>query len=108
MGPNHFELRDICSPCGSANPLANIWKMCLQEVNTPPEIIVCFAQCGYGAHVLRVDCKTALGPWITFASGNPLERAVRYLGATDEQIEAHRNPMRKCGQGSSHIRLLPK
>jgi hypothetical protein len=56
---------------------------------------------------LHIDCKTALGPWITFASAETLEKALRYLGATDDQIEEHRAGMSQCGQGSSHIRLLP-
>jgi hypothetical protein len=110
MGPNHFELRDMrayCSLCGSANPLANLRKRPIQEVTTPSEIIVCFTRGGTAAHALHVDHKTALGPWITFASDETLEKALRYLGATDGQLDAHRDQMRKCGQGSSNIRLLP-
>jgi hypothetical protein len=60
-----------------------------------------------GAHALHVDCKTALGPWITFASGEALDRALVYLGATEDQMEDHRKSMRVWGQGSTHIRLLP-
>jgi hypothetical protein len=110
MGPNHFELRDMrayCSLCGSANPLANLRKVSIQEVTTPSEIIVCFTRGGTAAHALHINCKTALGPWITFASAETMENALRYLGATDEQIAAHRTDMGQCGQGSSHIRLLP-
>jgi hypothetical protein len=87
MGPNHFELRDmraVCGLCGAVNPLANLRKMSIQEVTTPSEIIVCFTQGGTAAHALHLDCKTALGPWITFASAETLEKALRYLGATDE------------------------
>ena len=93
MGPNHFELRDmraVCSLCGAANPLANLRKMSIQEVTTPSEIIVCFTRGGTAAHALHVDCKTALGPWITFASAETLERALAYLGATEEQIAVER------------------
>jgi hypothetical protein len=110
MGPNHFTLSDggaVCGLCQAKNPLGNLRKMSIQEVTEPSEIIVCFTQSGKVAHALHVDCKMALGPWITFASGETLEKAMRYLGATDGQIEAHRDQMRKCGQGSSHIRLLP-
>jgi hypothetical protein len=32
---------------------------------------------------------------------------MRSLGATDEQLAAHRTDMGRCGQGSSHMRLLP-
>lgn len=110
IGPNHFELHDmrvVCSLCGAINPLANLRKMSIQEVTTPSDIIVCFTRGGTAAHALHLDCKTALGPWITFASAETLKKALRYLGATDAQMEAHRGDMRRCGQGSSHIRLLP-
>jgi hypothetical protein len=30
-----------------------------------------------------------MGPWIKFASGETLERALKYLGATEEQLAAH-------------------
>jgi hypothetical protein len=30
-----------------------------------------------------------------------------YLGATEEQIGAHRSAFGQTGQGSSHFRLLP-
>jgi hypothetical protein len=73
----------------------------------PSEIIVCFTRSGEIAHALHPDCKTVLGPWINFASAETLEKALRYLGATDEQIDAHRKTMQQTGQGSSHIRLLP-
>jgi hypothetical protein len=36
-----------------------------------------------------------------------LERALRYLGATDAQVEEHRQMMQQIGQGSSNIRLVP-
>ena len=110
MGPNHFQLKDggaVCSLCQAKNPLANLRRMSIQEVSTPSEIIVCFTQGGTAAHALHIDCKTALGPWITFASAETLEKAMRYLGATDEQLAAHRTDMGRCGQGSSHMRLLP-
>jgi hypothetical protein len=81
--------------------------MSIQEVTTPSEIIVCLTRGGTAAHALHIDAKTALGPWITFASAETLEKALRYLGATDEQIAAHRTDMGQCGQGRSHIRLPP-
>jgi hypothetical protein len=91
----------------SENPLGNLRKMSIQEVTTLAEIIVCFAQNGKAAHALHIDCKTNLGPWMTFASGETLDRALICLGATDEQMETHRESMRSWGQGSTHIRLLP-
>jgi hypothetical protein len=71
------------------------------------EIIVCFTQAGTAAHGLHLDCRTVLGPWVTFSSAETLEKALRYLGGTDEQLEDHRRQMARCGQGSSNIRLLP-
>jgi len=40
-------------------------------------------------------------------SGDFRESPLRYLGATDEQIAAHRTDVEQWGQGSSQIRLLP-
>ena len=56
---------------------------------------------------MHIDCKTVLGPWVKFSSAETLEKALRYLEATDEQLADHQNQMRRCGHGSSHIRLLP-
>jgi hypothetical protein len=71
----------------------------------PSEIIVCFTRGGELAHALHFG-KTVPGPWVKFASADTLEEA-RYLGATEEQVDAHRHTMRQTGQGSSHVRLLP-
>jgi hypothetical protein len=110
MGPNHFTLKDggaSCGICGTKNPLGNLRRMLIQEVTQPSEIIVCFTQSGTCAHALHIDCKTVLGPWIRFESAETLDRAMVYLGATEEQIAAHRSASRQTGQGSSHVRLLP-
>jgi hypothetical protein len=64
--------------------------MLLQEVTEPSEIIVCFTRGGEIAHALHHDAKTVLGPSIKFTSAETLEKALRYLGATDEQIAEHR------------------
>jgi hypothetical protein len=110
MGPNYFTLKDggaVCSLCGTKNPLGNLQKMTIQEVTEPSEILVCFARAGTAAHALHIDCRTVLDPWINFTSAETLEKALRYLGATDELIAEHQNQMRRCGQGSSTVRLLP-
>ena len=52
--------------------------------------------------------KIALGPWTKFASAEVLDRALVYLGATDEQIAEHREAMQRWGQGSSRCRFLPR
>jgi hypothetical protein len=59
------------------------------------------------AHALHIDCKTTLGPWITFSSGETLEKAIRYLGATDEHVAEYLANLSRWGQGSTSIRLLP-
>jgi hypothetical protein len=64
---------------------------------------VCFTRGGELAHALHCGGKTVLAPWAKFASADMLERALWYLGATEEQVEAHRHAMRQTGQGSSHI-----
>ena len=110
MGPNHFTLKDggaVCGLCESKNPLGNLRMLSIQEVTTPAEIVVCFTQNGKAAHALHIDCKTTLGPWITFSSGETLDKALVYLGATEEQMETHRKNMSRWGQGSTSIRLLP-
>jgi hypothetical protein len=116
-GPNHFTLKDggaVCGLCEAKNPLGNLRKMSIQEVTEPAEIIICFGPSGPAgqpgttiAHALHIDCKTVLGPRIPFASVETLEKALLYLGATDQQIEDHRRDMRRWGQGNTHIRLLP-
>ena len=111
MGPNYFTLKDggaICSLCGTRNPLGNLKKMSLQEVTEPSEVMVCFTRSGEIAHALHHDGKTVLGPWIKFQSAETLEKALCYMGATGEQIVAHRKTMQQTGQGSSHLlRRLP-
>ena len=117
MGPNHFTLQDsgaVCGLCKSKNPLGNLRMLSIQEVTTPAEIIVCFGPGGAAgkpgttiANALHIDCKTTLGPRIPFASTQTLEKALRYLGATDAQIENHRRDLERAGQGGTHIRLLP-
>jgi len=60
-----------------------------------------------GGACAHIDCKTVLGPWIKFTSVETLEKALHYLGATDAQLADHQNQMRRCGQGTSQVRLLP-
>jgi hypothetical protein len=81
--------------------------MAIQEGDAPSTIIVSYMQAGTAAHALHIDCKTVLGPWVKFTSAETLERALSYLGATDEQMKEHRDQMRRCGQGSSQVRRLP-
>lgn len=53
------------------------------------------------------DLKTALGPWVVFVSGDVLEKALVYVGMTPEQLEHHRDGMRKWGQGTSKLTIQP-
>jgi hypothetical protein len=47
--------------------------------------------------------KAALGPWTKFASAEVLDRALVYIGATEEQITEHRDSMQRWGQGSRSL-----
>jgi hypothetical protein len=51
-----------------------------------------------GNFALQIDRKTVLGSWITFQSAETLERAMIYLGATEEQIAAHRSALGERGR----------
>ena len=108
MGPNHFELRDMrayCSLCGSANPLANLRKMSIQEVTTPSEIIVCFTRGGTAAHALHIDAKTALGPLDHIRVRRNARESAPVLacdGWTDRCSSKRHEPMR-AGQHSHTI-----
>jgi hypothetical protein len=109
MGTNHFTLKDggtIFGLCQTKNPLGNLRKMSLQEVTERSELRVAFTQSGTLAHALHHDSKTVLGPWVKFTSEETLEKALRYLGATDEQIAAHGNQMRRYHPPPSTRRRL--
>jgi hypothetical protein len=93
---------------GKRNPPAFLKKRSMREVNATCEIIVCHTRNGTAAHGLDVDCKTVAGTWQELASVETLDRALVYLGATEEQMKEHRNTLRRWGQGSSHIALLPR
>jgi hypothetical protein len=78
-----------------ANPLGSLRKLTLRQVHATSEILVAFTQSGKLAQgSLHTDCKTALGPWVKFASEEVFDRPLVHLGATDEQMEAHRQSMR--------------
>lgn len=110
LGPNHFTLKDggaVCSLCSAKNPLTNLRKLSLKEVREPIEIIIAFTQSGTYAHALHVDCRTVLGPWVQFQSAETLERALVYLGATEQEIAQFRTIMKQSGQGTAHFTLIP-
>jgi hypothetical protein len=58
-------------------------------------------------HGLHTDCKTVLSHWQAVESLETLRKMMRYLGATDEQMASFENSLRRWGQGSVHMRLLP-
>jgi hypothetical protein len=110
MGPNHYRLKDggvICSICENKNPLGNLVKFAVGDVNVIYEIVVVFTQGGTHAHALHRDGRTVLGPWTKFASADVLDRAMVYIGATDAQMTEHRAAMPSWGQGSTRVRFLP-
>jgi hypothetical protein len=99
--------------CGDKNPLANLHKLPLGEVTAEHEIVLNFGPDTHkknGAikvHALHVDCKTVLSHWQSVESLETLRKMVRYLGATDEQMASFEDGLRRWGQGSVHMRLLP-
>jgi hypothetical protein len=58
-------------------------------------------------HALHTDCKTVLSHWQAVETVETLRKMMRYLGATDEQMMSFENSLRRWGQGSVHMRLLP-
>jgi N6-adenosine-specific RNA methylase IME4 len=42
---------------------------------------------------------------VVFASGDVLEKALVYLGMTSEQLEEHRDSLRRWGQGTSKLMI---
>lgn len=110
MGPNHFTLKDggaVCNACGKPNPLANMRKMSMLDLTEPREIWVPWTMSGTAAHGLAKDGRTVLGPWITFSSAATFERALLYVGMTDQQLEDHRRGMERAGNGCTTVRVIP-
>jgi hypothetical protein len=110
MGPNHITLKDggvLCSACGKANPLANMRKMTMLDLTEPRLIWIPWTMSGTAAHALSPEGRTALGPWINFSSAETFERALRYVGMTDEQLDKHREGMRAAGNGCAKVNAVP-
>jgi hypothetical protein len=108
MGPNHFTLRGRrCAASAGPRTRSATSEKCPSRRSPSPRRFWCVLRGGTLAHALHHDYKTVLGPWVKFTSAETLEKAFKYLGADDDQMAAHRNQMDRCGQGSSHIRLLP-
>jgi hypothetical protein len=47
------------------------------------------------------------GPWVVFAFGKVLVKALVYLGITAEQVAEHQDGMRRWGQGTSKLTIQP-
>jgi hypothetical protein len=62
---------------------------------------------GMQIHALHLDCKTVLSHWQAVESLETLRKLMRYLGATDEQMRSFEDDLRRWGQSSVHMRLLP-
>jgi hypothetical protein len=58
-------------------------------------------------HALHLDCKTVLSRWQAVESVETLRKLMLYLGATDEQMASFEDDLRRWGQSSVHMRLLP-
>jgi hypothetical protein len=108
--PNRYQLKDggaLCGFCGDKNPLGNLVRLPLMLVTEPHTIYVAFTRSGQHAHGLHTDLKTALGPWVVFASGDVLEKTLVYLGITQEQLTDDQDGMRMWGQGTSKLTIQP-
>jgi hypothetical protein len=57
-------------------------------------------------HALHVDAKTVLSHWQSIESWDVLLKAMRYLGATEDQIACFEEDNRRWSRGSVNIRLL--
>jgi hypothetical protein len=114
-GPNHYTLKDggaVCGMCGDKNPLANLHKLPIGEVTAEHEIILNFGpdtqkDGAMKVHALHLDCKTILSHWQAVESVETLRKMMLYLGATDEQMASFEDDLRRWGQSSVHMRLLP-
>jgi len=109
-GPAHYTLKDMaayCSVCNDRNPLGNMRKMTMLDLNEPRLIWIPWTRSGTAAHALSTDGKTALGPWITFSSAETFERALRYVGMTDDQLAVHRHGMEQASNGCTTISAIP-
>ena len=58
-------------------------------------------------HALHLDCKTVLSHWQAVESSETLRKMMCYLGASDEQMMSFEDSLRRWGQGSVSMRLLP-
>jgi hypothetical protein len=82
----------VCGACGK--PTASEHEeMTMLEVTEPRRIWIPWTPGGTAAHGLARDGRTVLGPWITFSSAETFERALRYVGMTDQRLD-ERHPGR--------------
>lgn len=58
-------------------------------------------------HALHPDCRTVLSHWQAVENLQALRKMMRYLGASDEQMVSFEDSLRRWGQGSMQMRLLP-
>jgi hypothetical protein len=75
------------------------------------EIIISFVTSrndgSYCVHPLHIDDETALSHWHSLKNWKALLKAMRYLGATKDQIACFEEHRRGSGAGKVQIRLLP-
>ena len=76
-------------------------------ISQPLTISVAFTRSGKSAQALHPDLSRALGPWVNFASGEVLRKALTYMGMTPAQLSEFQDAMRRWGQGSGPLTLMP-
>ena len=109
-GPNRYALRDggaVCGMCEDRNPLGNLVRLPIALLSQPLTISVAFTRPGGSAHALHPDLNKALGPWVNFASGEVLRKGLVYLGMTPDELTIFEDAMRRWGQGSGPLTLMP-
>jgi hypothetical protein len=70
-------------------------------------VIVNFIQNGgFAIHCMAEDCRTRVSGWTNVADKATLMRALRYVGATEDEITLAEADLRRWSHGNAHITLL--
>jgi len=62
---------------------------------------------GISIHCIAEDAKIVVSGWTNLPDHATLEKALRYVGATDSEIEEARADLRRWSHGGVHITLTP-
>jgi hypothetical protein len=62
---------------------------------------------GYTVQAMHLDHRTMLGPMVKVQSAETLRRLMSYLGATRAHLAELEDCIRRWGQGTTQITLVP-